>query len=32
VFGAFSNPADRRWRTPGYHDAINDHARRLKGQ
>jgi len=26
VFGAFTNPADRRWRTPGYHDAVNAHA------
>ncbi|HVV88287.1 MAG TPA: hypothetical protein VHE35_34835 [Kofleriaceae bacterium] len=26
VFGAFSNPADRRWRTPGYSEAINAHA------
>jgi hypothetical protein len=32
VFGAFSNPADRRWRTPGYHDAINAHARALTGR
>jgi hypothetical protein len=27
VFGAFSNPADRRWGTPGYHRAVNEHAR-----
>ena len=26
VFGAFSNPADRRWRTPGYSKPINAHA------
>lgn len=26
VFGAFTNPADRRWRTPGYSAAINAHA------
>jgi|JI10StandDraft_1071094.scaffolds.fasta_scaffold110759_2 hypothetical protein len=26
VFGAFSNPADRRWGTPGYSAAVNDHA------
>jgi hypothetical protein len=26
VFGAFSNPADKRWGTPGYHEAINQHA------
>ncbi len=31
VFGAFTNPADRRWRTPGYHAAINAHARLLTG-
>ena len=24
---AFTNPADKRWRTPGYHAAINAHAR-----
>lgn len=26
VFSAFSNPADRKWRTPGYSRPINDHA------
>ena len=26
VFGAFSNPADKRWGTPGYSRAVNDHA------
>ncbi|MEZ4403351.1 MAG: hypothetical protein R3B06_25215 [Kofleriaceae bacterium] len=26
VFGAFSNPADRRWGTPGYSAAVNAHA------
>ncbi len=26
VFGAFTNPADRRWRSPGYDAAINAHA------
>ncbi|MBK9036626.1 MAG: hypothetical protein IPL61_36150 [Myxococcales bacterium] len=26
VFGAFSNPADKRWGTPGYSRAINEHA------
>lgn len=26
VFGAFSNPADRKWRTPGYSAGINAHA------
>ena len=29
VFGAFTNPADRRWRTPGYHAAVNAHAAAL---
>ncbi len=29
VFGAFTNPADRRWGTPGYDRAINAHARGL---
>lgn len=27
VFGAFSNPADRRWGTPSYSAPINRHAR-----
>jgi hypothetical protein len=26
VFGAFSNPADKRWGTPGYSAAVNAHA------
>lgn len=26
VFGAFSNPADKRWGTPGYSRAVNEHA------
>ena len=26
MFGAFSNPADKRWGTPGYSAAVNDHA------
>lgn len=26
VFGAFSNPADRRWGQPGYSRAVNAHA------
>lgn len=29
VFGAFTNPADPRWGTPGYDAAINAHARGL---
>lgn len=29
VFGAFTNPGDRRWGTPGYHAAVNAHARAL---
>ncbi|HVK72006.1 MAG TPA: hypothetical protein VM734_01745 [Kofleriaceae bacterium] len=26
VFGAFTNPADRKWGRPGYHKGINAHA------